>query len=65
MAGAGAAFTIERTPEDWLLKARTEAATVDVPHRLDAEPVAPDAVHEQGDPRPGPGRARSLQDHGS
>jgi len=34
-----AGFEIERTPEDWLLKARTGAALVDVLHRLCGEPV--------------------------
>lgn len=39
-----AGFAIERTPEDWLLKARAETATVDVLHRLNGEPVGPDLL---------------------
>jgi hypothetical protein len=34
-----AGFDIERTPEDWLLKARSGGALVDVLHRLCGEPV--------------------------
>lgn len=36
-----AGFDIERTPEDWLLKAHTGTVTVDVLHRLNGEPVQP------------------------
>lgn len=34
-----AGFDIERTPEDWLLKAHTDGAVVDVLHRLNGDPV--------------------------
>lgn len=34
-----AGFAIERPPEDWLFKARTDAALVDVLHRLQGVPV--------------------------
>ncbi len=36
---ARAGFDIERTPEDWLLKARTGDVVVDVLHRLNGEPI--------------------------
>ena len=36
---AGAGFDVERTPEDWLLKAHTGPVTVDVLHRLNGRPV--------------------------
>ena len=39
-----AGFDIERTPEDWLLKARTGDALVDVLHRLCGEPVHGDLL---------------------
>jgi hypothetical protein len=34
-----AGFDIERTPEDWLLKAHADGAVVDVLHRLNGDPV--------------------------
>ena len=34
-----AGFTIERTPEDWLFKARADGAVVDVLHRINGVPV--------------------------
>jgi Uncharacterised nucleotidyltransferase len=34
-----AGFDIERTPEDWLLKARSDGVVVDVLHRLNGRPV--------------------------
>jgi hypothetical protein len=36
---AKAGFTIDRTPEDWLFKARIDDAVVDVLHRLNGVPV--------------------------
>jgi hypothetical protein len=36
-----AGFTIERTPEDWLLKACRGAVVVDVLHRVNGAPVSP------------------------
>lgn len=39
-----AGFEIERTTEDWLLKAHAEGAIVDVLHRLNGEPVTPDLL---------------------
>lgn len=39
-----AGFEIERTPEDWLFKARTAGADVDVLHRLSGEPVTPELL---------------------
>ena len=36
---ADAGFTIERTPEDWLFKARADGAVVDVLHRINGVPV--------------------------
>jgi hypothetical protein len=35
----GAGFDIERTPEDWLFKARLDGVVVDVLHRLNGKPV--------------------------
>jgi hypothetical protein len=37
-------FTIQRPPEDWLFKACTEDALVDVLHRLQGVPVVPDLL---------------------
>jgi hypothetical protein len=34
-----AGFRIERTPEDWLLKAHSDGVVVDVLHRLNGEPI--------------------------
>jgi hypothetical protein len=39
-----AGFEIERTPEDWLLKAHTDSAVVDVLHRLNGVPVDQDLI---------------------
>lgn len=36
---ADAGFAIDRTPEDWLFKARVEGAVVDVLHRINGVPV--------------------------
>lgn len=36
---AGAGFDIERTPEDWLLKAHLNGVFVDVLHRINGRPV--------------------------
>jgi hypothetical protein len=36
---AAAGFTIQRTPEDWLLKAHLDGVVVDVLHRLNGQPV--------------------------
>ena len=36
---AAAGFTIERTPEDWLFKACSDGAVVDVLHRINSVPV--------------------------
>lgn len=47
---AGAGFDIERTPEDWLFKARTEETVVDVLHRLNGvrvEPATLDCAEQQ------------------
>lgn len=41
---AQAGFEIERTPEDWLLKAHADGALVDVLHRLNGAPVTPDVL---------------------
>jgi hypothetical protein len=41
---ADAGFEIERTPEDWLLKAHADGAMVDVLHRLNGEPVTTDLL---------------------
>jgi hypothetical protein len=35
----GAGFEIERTPEDWLLKAHADDVVVDVLHRLNGDPI--------------------------
>jgi hypothetical protein len=37
-------FTVERPPEDWLFKALTEDAMVDVLHRLSGVPVTPELL---------------------
>jgi hypothetical protein len=37
-------FTVERPPEDWLFKALTEDAMVDVLHRLQGVPVTPELL---------------------
>jgi hypothetical protein len=37
-------FTVERPPEDWLFKALTEDAMVDVLHRLRGVPVTPELL---------------------
>jgi hypothetical protein len=37
-------FSIQRPPEDWLFKALTDDAMVDVLHRLQGVPVAPDLL---------------------
>jgi hypothetical protein len=39
-----AGFKVERTPEDWLLKAYRDGAMVDVLHRLNGEPVTADLL---------------------
>jgi hypothetical protein len=39
-----AGFAIERTPEDWLLKAHADGVVVDVLHRLNGVPIAPDVL---------------------
>jgi len=39
-----AGFAIERPPEDWLFKARTEGALVDVLHRIQGDPVDADLL---------------------
>jgi putative nucleotidyltransferase-like protein len=39
-----AGFVIERPPEDWLVKARTDGAVVDVLHRLNGVPVTSDQL---------------------
>jgi hypothetical protein len=36
---SAAGFTITRTPEDWLFKARADGAVVDVLHRINGVPV--------------------------
>ncbi|CAM4113749.1 hypothetical protein MB901379_04590 [Mycobacterium basiliense] len=41
---AKAGFGIEHPPEDWLFKAHNGAAVVDVLHRLNGVPVAPDIM---------------------
>jgi hypothetical protein len=40
----GAGFEIERTPEDWLLKAHADGVVVDVLHRLNGKPVTPELL---------------------
>ena len=39
-----AGFTVTRTPEDWLFKARTDGAVIDVLHRLNGVPVDADLI---------------------
>jgi Nucleotidyl transferase of unknown function (DUF2204) len=41
---AKAGFAIERTPEDWLFKARTDDVTVDLLHRLNGVPVVTETL---------------------
>lgn len=41
---AEAGFEIERTPEDWLLKAHVDGVVVDVLHRLNGRPVTPELL---------------------
>jgi Nucleotidyl transferase of unknown function (DUF2204) len=42
---SAAGFDIERTPEDWLFKASTDTAVVDVLHRVNGVPVDADLIH--------------------
>ncbi|MCW2653865.1 MAG: hypothetical protein JWR32_4841 [Mycobacterium sp.] len=43
-----AGFSIDRTPEDWLFKACTDRAVVDVLHRLNGVPVDADTLCSAG-----------------
>ncbi|MDT4923935.1 MAG: hypothetical protein QOG01_1648 [Pseudonocardiales bacterium] len=45
---AAAGFDVERTPEDWLLKAHSDGVVVDVLHRLNGVPVD-DALLDRAD----------------
>jgi hypothetical protein len=42
---AKAGFSIDRPPEDWLFKACTDGAVVDVLHRINGVPIDADLVH--------------------
>jgi hypothetical protein len=45
VATLGAAgFDIERTPEDWLVKAHADGVVVDVLHRLNGRPIEPELL---------------------
>jgi Uncharacterised nucleotidyltransferase len=39
-----AGFTVTRTPEDWLFKARADGAVIDVLHRINGVPVDSDLI---------------------
>jgi predicted nucleotidyltransferase len=41
---SAAGLTVQRPPEDWLIKVATEGVTVDILHRIAGVPVTPDVL---------------------